>query len=446
VDLIGQLLGGGFLFTLVAFVVALSVIVAVHEYGHYIVGRWCGIHAEVFSLGFGKVLFSWIDRHGTRWQIAALPFGGYVKFLGDADGASAPDHEFMAKMDPSGIERTMHGAKLWKRSATVAAGPVFNFILSIVVFTAVIIANGKPTDDLTIAEIKPLPAEIGGGALRDGDRIVAVDGTPVSDLLGFFEAMDKLPPGKVSYEIERDGARMTVEGPYGTPPVADGVTFQSAAIAAGLEAGDVILSVDGRTMFSFSELQDAVGQAGGSPVDLVVWRDGTTFESTLTPKRTDTPLPEGGFETRWLIGVTNDGLFFQTATEPVGVLKATQYGVLQTWSIMANSLSALGHVVTGAISPCNLQGPVGIAQVSGQAASQGLEVFIWFIAVLSTAVGMLNLFPIPVLDGGHLLFHAWEAVARRPPSDGALKVMMTAGLALVLTFMVFALTNDFLCP
>jgi len=445
-ELIGQLAGANLAFTLVAFVVALSVIVAVHEYGHYIVGRWCGIHAEVFSLGFGPTLWSWTDKRGTLWQIAALPFGGYVKFLGDADGASAPDHEFLAKMDPSGIERTMHGAKLWRRAATVAAGPAFNFLMSIVVFTGVFLWNGQAADDLTIASMKPLPVELGGGALQDGDLIKGVEGVPVTDMLGFFQTVAELPAGLLHYEIVRDGRTMTVEGPYGTPPIADSVAFQSAAIDAGLVEGDVIMAVNGETIFAFKQLQDAVAASKGAPVDLTIWRDGATIRTTLSAKRTDLPLEAGGFETRWLIGVRNDGLFFEPRRDPVGIFTAVTASAEQTWSIVASSLSALGHIVTGQISSCNLQGPIGIAQVSGQAARQGLQQFILMIAMLSTAVGMVNLFPIPVLDGGHLLFHAYEAVAGRAPSDRALKVMMSAGLAIILAFMVFALTNDVSCP
>ena len=179
------------IFTLLAFVVALSVIVAIHEYGHYIVGRWCGIHAEVFSLGFGPEVYSWHDRHGTKWQLAALPFGGYVKFLGDADAASGKDADFMAKVDPSGIERTMHGAKLWKRSATVAAGPVFNFILSIIVFAGIFMVQGQVTENPTISKLKPMPLTVEG--LMEGDKILAVEGVEVLDYVDLYEAMDELP-------------------------------------------------------------------------------------------------------------------------------------------------------------------------------------------------------------------------------------------------------------
>jgi regulator of sigma E protease len=188
-----------------------------------------------------------------------------------------------------------------------------------------------------------------------------------------------------------------------------------------------------------------VGKSDGSAITLTIWRDGDTFDVTLTPRRVDLPLSDGGFETRWLIGITG-GMVFEPKTENPGVLDSLTYGVNQTYYIVKSSLSGLYHVIAGSISSCNLRGPVGIAETSGQAASQGLLAFVWFIAVLSTAVGFLNLFPIPVLDGGHLVFHAYEAIVGRPPSDGAMRIMMAIGLALIVTLMVFALSNDFRCP
>jgi len=163
------------------------------------------------------------------------------------------------------------------------------------------------------------------------------------------------------------------------------------------------------------------------------------------PRRMDMPTPEGGFETRWLIGLSG-GLLFVPETRTPGPFEAIGDGASQTWVIVKTSLSGLWHMITGAISSCNLQGPIGIAETSGAAASQGLASFIWFIAMLSTAVGLMNLFPVPILDGGHLVFHAYEAVSGRPPSDRALRVLMGSGLAMLLALMVFALTNDLFCP
>lgn len=435
---------GNLIYTIGAFVVALSVIVAIHEYGHYIVGRWCGIHAEVFSLGFGPKIATWTDKRGTLWQIAALPLGGYVKFLGDSDPASGRDNAALAKLDAETRRATMHDAPLWARAATVAAGPVFNFILSILVFAIFVMVQGEAKAPLTIAELKPMPEAV--QELRPGDEIVAINGRQVPDFEQFGDFMEGLPQApQLDYTVIRDGSERTVSGPFPYPPIVSGVSPQSAAFDAGLTEGDVVRGVDGVVISSFDDLRSAVEQSGGNPITLQVWRDGQDIDITLTPRSMDLPAADGGFETRYLIGVTG-GLFFSPVTTTPGPLTALGYGVDQTVFIVQQSLSGLYHMVTGAISRCNLSGPIGIAESSGAAASQGLDNFIWFIAVLSTAVGLLNLFPVPVLDGGHLVFFAYEAIVGRPPSEGALRVLMAGGLALILSLMLFALSNDLFCP
>ncbi|MEM6579045.1 MAG: RIP metalloprotease RseP, partial [Pseudomonadota bacterium] len=435
---------GGVLFTLAAFIIALSVIVAIHEYGHYIVGRWSGIHAEVFSIGFGPVLYSREDRRGTVWQIAALPFGGYVKFKGDADAASAPDSELVSGLTPDERRMTMQGAPLWARAATVAAGPLFNFILSIIVFSVLIMSRGVTSDPLTVADLTPLPFdEIG---LEAGDEILSIAGIEIADVEGFSDITAELPEEpQLDYLVQRGDGTETVVAPHPLTTLVVSLQPRSAAMDAGLRVGDVITAINDAPTVLFETLREAVGNSDGQPLALDVWRDGEMIEMTLTPKRVDLPLPEGGFETRWLIGISG-GTYFTPETETPGAWRAFGYGVDQTVFIIQSSLSALYNVAVGAISSCNLSGPIGIAETSGDVASQGLIDFIWFIAVLSTAVGLINLFPIPILDGGHLVFHAWEAVSGKPPSDRALKVMMIAGLTVVLSFMLFALSNDILCP
>ena len=332
---------GNFAFTLGAFVVALLVIVAVHEYGHYIVGRWTGIQAEVFSIGFGPVIWSRHEKRGTRWQIAAIPLGGYVRFFGDSD---------------------------------------------------------------------ELPIE----------------------------------PG-LEYEVRRGERVVTVPGPHPYPAMVSAVSPDSAAADARVRVGDVILSINEASIHAFSELQDAVAAAEGAAVNLTIWRDGSELQLSLTPRRTDLPLPDGGFETRWLIGISG-GVWFEPETATPGLLESLRFGTDQTIFVVRASISGLYHMIAGRISSCNLRGPIGIAQTSGTVAAQGLFAFIGFIALLSTAVGLLNLFPIPVLNGGHLAFFAYEAISGRPPSPGALRIIMTLGLALIASLMLFALSNDLFCP
>ncbi len=442
---------GGYFMTILAFVLALSVIVAIHEYGHYIVGRWSGIKAEVFSVGFGPVLWSRVDKHGTRWQIAALPFGGYVKFLGDSGAASAKDGAAMQAMPPERLRQTMHGAPLWARTATVAAGPVFNFILSILVFAGIMMTQGKVADPLTIGALRPMPVQ--GVALQPGDQLLAIAGVRLpdpdadTDESGGFDAFSGALPDEtlLDYRVMRDGSETTVAGPHPLPPIVTQLSPKSAAYSIDMNVGDVVTAVDGAPIASFQQLKDVVETSDGRVLRLDVWRDGETLEFALAPRRVDEPQPEGGFKTSWRIGIAG-GWAFEPGTVRLGPVAALGGGVAQTYAVAESSVSGLWHMVTGAISSCNMTGPIGIAQVSGAMASQGAQSFIWFIAVLSTAVGLLNLFPIPILDGGHLVFYGYEAVTGKPPSDRALQLLMTIGLALILGLMVFALSNDLLCP
>ena len=440
---------GGFVWTMAAFIIALSVIVAIHEYGHYIVGRWCGIKADVFSLGFGPVLYSRFDKHGTKWQIAALPFGGYVKFAGDANAVSGKDEDAMSQVaaDPVRLRATMHGAPLWARALTVLAGPVFNFALSIIVFTGIAMTLGTVREPLTVEALKPMPIAVEG--LEKGDIIQAIAGRdiPASTQTPEYRAyMDALPLEPVlDYTVLRGDASLTVQGPYPQPALVGRVGPETAAMEAGLASGDVITGIDGVPNFAFQQLKDAVEGSGGNPLSLDVWRDGETLKFTLVPKSTDEPQDDGSFINVLRIGISSDGAI-TAATDTPGILDAAQSGVAGTWRIIKGSISGLWYMVTGAISSCNMSGPVGIAKVSGAMASQGAMSFINFIAVLSTAVGLLNLFPIPALDGGHLVFYAYEAVAGKPPSDKALRILMSIGISMVLGLMLFALFNDLFCP
>ncbi len=436
---------GNTLLTVAAFIVALSIIVAIHEYGHYIVGRWSGIQAEVFSIGFGPAVWSRIDRRGTRWQIAALPFGGYVKFLGDANAASAgADEATMARLSDAERRHTMHGAPLWARAATVAAGPVFNFILSIVVFAGLYLAQGIAVKEPTVAEVYPLPGAT--QEFRTGDRILSVGGIMTPDYEALAAAGDTLAAAAAyDYRILRDGQEVAITGPVPFPARVASVGPGSAAYDAGLKEGDVLLTADGAPLYRFKDIQDKVKATGDKPIALTVWRDGKELSFTLTPRRMDVPNRDGSFETRNLIGINGD-FFFYPVTEAVGPVKAVTAAAGQTWFVIKSSLSGLWHMLTGAISSCNLRGPLGIAETSGAAASQGIADFIGFIALLSAAVGFMNLFPIPMLDGGHLVFHAWEWATGRPPPERVTSVALTVGLVVVLGLMAFGLTNDLFCP
>jgi regulator of sigma E protease len=447
-DLLTSILGiGGFLWTAIAFIIAISIIVFVHEYGHYIVGRWCGIHAEVFSLGFGQVIYSGTDKRGTRWQLAAVPLGGYVKFMGDSNAASGVDGATISTLSAAERRRTMHGAPLWARAATVAAGPIFNFILAVLVIFGMLLWTGVAAEKPTVASLSALPQAEQG--LKPGDVLVALDGAATPDWESYFDTATKLPPAaSVAYTVLRDGVETQVTSSHPLPPIVGTVQLKSAAFAAGLAEGDVVVEADGKPVFTFAELPPIVEGLGGKPVALKIWRPdatgGTVMDLTITPNRRDLPKEGGGFETRWLIGL-GAGVLIEPEVRKPGLIEAAGMALDRLWFLVTTSLSSLGHIATGKIDKCNLSGAISMAQVAGQSATMGLDDFIQTIAMLSFGIGLINLFPIPVLDGGHLVFFAYEAVVRRPPPEIVHRLLMTVGMALILSFMAFALFNDLTC-
>ena len=434
---------GGTAWTMLFFVLGLSVIVFVHEYGHYIVGRWSGIHAEVFSIGFGKVLWGRTDRRGTRWQIAAIPFGGYVKFLGDADASSVMPGD-VSGLSAAERRHTMTGAPLWARAATVAAGPVANFILTFVMLLSLLAVTGVPLETPSVGKLRPLP--YGDQGLVEGDVITAINGVATPDWESFASATDAVQDQtSLTYTVLRGGAEQTVIAAHPRSPVVGGVQPRSAALDAGIQAGDVILRADGQDITRFEQLIDVVSASEGRPVALTVWREGTTFDVSFSPRIRMVEDPEtGGFTERYLLGLYS-GSTFQPGTRSVTVTELVTGTVGQMWWTTTSMFSGLAHIVSGKVGSCNVSGAIGIAETLGDSARTGTFDFLGTLAMLSLVVGIMNLFPIPVLDGGHLVFHAYEAITRRPPPEAALRVLMTIGLTLVLSVMIYALSRDLVC-
>ena len=430
------------LWTIASFLVALGVIVAVHEYGHYIVGRLSGIKADVFSLGFGPVLTKRTDRHGTVWQIAAIPLGGYVKFKGDSDAASARGDD-ISGLSAEQARQTMTGAPLWARSLTVAAGPVFNFVLAFVIFLGLIFASGLAADRPIVGKPYPMPQ---GQTLLQDDIILALDGAQTPDNAAFARVAETIAPAaSVVYTIEREGRIIDIIAPHPFAPRVSAVHPKNAAIAAGMREGDVILQAAGTDVYTFSQLPPLVEAAGGAAIDLVIWREGQgEISLSLTPNRRDLPTADGGFETRWLIGLSS-GLIFDHQRRAAGPIEAVDLAARQVWAVLAGTYSGIAHMIRGEISTCNLSGPVGLASTMGDAARSGLESFVTMLAIVSLGVGLLNLLPVPVLDGGHLVFFAYEAITRRKPNPRVLNAAVMMGLFAVLMLTVFALGNDLVC-
>ena len=431
---------GGALSTLLPFLIVLGIVVAIHEYGHYIVGRWCGIHAEVFSLGFGPVLKSWHDKRGTKWQVALVPLGGYVKFLGDADASSRPDTEGLSKLSETERSRTLEGASLGRRAMTVAAGPFANFILSIVLFAGLVMYSGLPTSQPILGEIVDIPNV--QTELQSGDIVTSYNGQKIENFRELFDIASKNYSGATAdYGVNRDGTDMVVLGPFPLPPLVADVQPLSPAARAGLRSGDFILSVNGIAVHSFTDLREHIIASDQTEMPIVIVRDGAEIEVMITPREGDHQSTDGGFEKRVAIGVYG-GLAFGSETERPMPWTALKLGVVQTWSVISGSFQGIYHMFAGNLSTENLQGPLGIAQVSGDRAAGGVIGLISLVAVISTAIGLMNLLPIPVLDGGHLVFFAYEAVAGRPANERIVQFAMSIGLSLLLMLFVFATYND----
>jgi len=366
--------GGGLVGYVVPFLFVLTIVVFFHELGHFLMARWCGIRVLVFSIGFGPEIAGFNDRYGTRWKISAVPLGGYVKFFGDENAASAPNYVAVAAMTEAEKKDSFIFQPVGSRAAVVVAGPVANFLLAIAIFAVIFMTVGK---QITSARV-------------------------------------------------------------------DAVQAGSAAQAAGFQPGDLVLKINGEKIESFSDMQRIVSISAGEPLSIEVDRGGAQVTLKAVPQLKELKDNFGNVHRLGVLGISRSMAPGDIRTEKAGPLRAVVMGAQETWFVVDRTLSYITGVFTGREAADQLGGPIRIAQVSGQVATAGFAALIHLTAVLSVSIGLLNLFPIPLLDGGHLLFYAIEAVRGRPLSERAQELGFRIGLAIVLMLMIFATFNDIL--
>jgi regulator of sigma E protease len=356
---------------LIPFLFVLTVVVFVHELGHFVVARWCGVSVRVFSIGFGPEIFGFNDRQGTRLRLSWIPLGGYVKFIDDENAASAGQTS-LEELSEEDRKRSFQSKTLGQRAAIVAAGPIANFVLAILIFTAIFSIFGE--------------------------RITAAK-------------VDAITPG-------------------------------SAAERAGFQPGDVVLSIDGSEIRNFSDMQRIVATSPDQELQFVVDRGGEPIDLKAVPERKEISDRFGNTMRIGLLGIQRSASPDDWTLERHNPATAFVMGVQESYFVVSRSLGYLYDVVTGREKADQLGGPIRIAQVSGQVATAGFVALLNLAAIISVSIGLINLFPIPMLDGGHLLFYGIEAVRGRPLSESTQEIGFRIGLAFVLMLMIFATWND----
>jgi len=442
--------------TVIAFIVALGVLIVVHEYGHYLVARLCRVKVLRFSVGFGRPLATWrLGPDRTEWSIAAIPFGGYVKMLDEREG----------EVPAAELHRAFNRQSVAKRFAIVVAGPLFNFVFAVLVYAGLFM-YGLP-------EARPILAEPAAGSiaaqagLHSGDTVRALDADPITtwqelrwrvlqaalqreivkietqDERGNLSTATLDLRGFPSNDVESDALERVGLRLYRPPlpPVLGQVVAGGAAEKAGLEAGDRIVSADGAAVETWEAFVNAIRSRPAMALKLTVERAGTTRTVEVVPDAVNAgtarigrigagPRQPEGYADKLLIRVQH------------GPLEAVARGVAKTWDIAIFSLKMLGKMLVGEISWRHLSGPVTIADFAGQSAQMGWISYVTFLALISISLGVLNLLPIPLLDGGHLMYYAIEIVKGRPVSERFMEIGQRVGLALLLVMMAFAFYND----
>ncbi len=443
---------GDALISVLAFVVAISILVTIHEYGHYIVGRWAGMKVLRFSVGFGKPVWTWVrGKDRTEFCISAIPLGGYVRFL---DGREGP-------VDPEDEGRAFDHRPIPARIAVLLAGPLFNFLFAIFAYW-VLFLNGIPTLQPAVGDVEPQSYAARAG-LEFGDKIVAVGEVDTDDwestLVNIFDQL--VGDGRVPLTLESEDGRqrralimvgedasrltepnMLFEGlgfkPWQPPAVIAELTEGGAAAGAGMAVGDRIVSIDGNNISDYSDLIEVVVARPDQAVSVAYFRDGRQFEIDVVLGRQEV---EG--EVRGLLGVRGSNDYGDYAhLRKFGPIESVTQATQRTWTSTVFTLRMLGRMVTGDVSIKNISGPINIAQYAGSSARRGVNEYLAFLALISISLGVLNLLPVPVLDGGQIVFQSIEFVKGSPLSERSQIIGQQFGIFALILLMSFAFYND----
>jgi len=434
IDFIGSIpIIGTPLVSILPFLFIITIVVFVHEYGHYIIGKFCGIHAEIFSVGMGPTIYSVKDKNGTIWQIAAIPLGGYVKFLGDTNASSLPEGEIAQP-------NSFNSASLRSKTLTVLAGPVANFILSFFIFMLLALWHGKQSNEPIIGTIHPEFSKIYD--IQSGDIIVSINGRKISKFTDIYSFIyDDNTVQDANYIINRNGVFIDTIGPFPTVPIIGSVMPVSPASNAGLKSGDLITRFNDQSILSFKQLQKIIVESDIKKQKIDVLRNGEIIKLSITPMLREFQNANGEIEEKVSIGVSSS-LAISPSTSSVSFKESVIHGLQKTYLVLTQSLMQISKIIVGDIGLKNLQGPVGIAHVSSDIAKSDISYFIPLIAIISTSIGFLNLLPIPILDGGHLVMFAYEGITKRKPNPKYINYLAIIALSALLTLMLFVSVND----
>lgn len=445
-----------FLQTLLSFLAALTLLIFVHEMGHYLVARWCGVKVLRFSIGFGRPLLSWrVGPDRTEWTLSAIPLGGYVRMLDERETPTA-------QIPAADLPRAFTRQRLSRRALIVVAGPAANFLLAIALYA---LLNGIGVQEPAARIDAPAAGTAAAAAgLRADDRLLAADGREVRSWNELrLRLIDPVIERRsVPLEVQRDGQRLSVSLDASQLPAGEverdftrtlglqlapgqmdlsSVLPDGAAARAGLQPGDRVVAVDGQPVLRSIDLIELIRAHPGMPLRLDVMRGQEALRISVTPEGQPSDRPDEAGRTVGRIGagVANRVEMVEVRYGPVESLTRS---LTHTWDMSVFSLRMLGKMITGELSWRNLSGPVAIADYAGQSARVGWYAYLSFLALISISLGVLNLLPIPVLDGGHLVYYGLEAVRGRPLSERFLEVTQKAGLLVIAAMMILALFND----